>query len=323
MKVEIAESLFADFSNSSMLSTASRLAWEERHRVSVVEDGSSSFKNWLDQHPAAVSEEWELINDLAIRLEALEPATSSVVITDVSVSNWTLKTPHVSLADGVALLRAPFEVLVENARNDRAFLMSMATIEQRRRLAELEDKNWLRFSGAGGIGEMKMLLETFAYQRSQTRFVTWVAHDSDALQPNSPSMEALEVRNLCNGRAIGHHMLTRRAIENYLPMASLEAWARRQPGERLALYRAYDRMSEAQRSHFNMKGGFKGDAARGSEMGALYDDLSLKRRAALAGGFGNRIAELYREEGGVLDEHADVSRGEVQLAVGDLLGLLN
>jgi hypothetical protein len=323
MKVDIPEILFLDFANSSMLFSLSRFAWEEKHRLFIVEDGSGAYQAWLDAYPEVTREEWELVTDLSIRSEALEPSTLSILLSETEEADWGSIVAKVPISDGLNLLRAQFEVFVENARNDRAFLMSMATPEQRSKLAEHEAKDGVRFNGAGGIGEMKVLLETERYRRASARYLTWVAHDSDALQPGAPSDQAQAVGNVCEALGLKHYMLERRAIENYLPLPSLEAWARSKPLKRLKLFRAYSRLSDQQRWHFNLKGGFHDDSPRAHEAGSLYDDLSEAAKISLATGFGKRIGELYGEDGAVTDEHFDLSRNEVQAAVAHLLGLLN
>ena len=170
---------------------------------------------------------------------------------------------------------------------------------------------------------MKALLETEHYQRPQTRYLVWVAHDSDALRPGVPSEQAEAIRELCNTLRLPHYMLERRAIENYLPLPSLEAWARRNPAKRLAKYRAYSRMNDGQRCHYNLKGGFQDDVPRAEAAGSLYEEVSKASKRSLNSGFGKRIAELYGENDGVTDEHHDVSRIDVQAAVAHLIGLLN
>ena len=138
MRVDIAEALFSDFGNTSMLFSLARFSWEDRHRLFVKEDGSGAFEAWLTAFPEAVRDEWDLVTDLSFRSEALSPSTLSIAVSDAGTTNWDAATATISLPAGLTLLRSIFEIFVENARNDRAFFMAMATPEQRKRLVELE-----------------------------------------------------------------------------------------------------------------------------------------------------------------------------------------
>jgi hypothetical protein len=101
-------------------------------------------------------------------------------------------------------------------------------------------------------------------------------------------------------------MLQRRCMENYLPVAAL---LQRWPHEGEAHHRAqaFGRMSEAQRAHFNLEAGFRGDQKRLAPDGtdaeqkpavdALYASVLRPDRQRLDEGFGKKkLRELFTPE---------------------------
>ena len=124
-------------------------------------------------------------------------------------------------------------IFVENARNDRAFLLAFADPDQRRRLEHAEQRGWLVYTG-GGIGEIQKALETTMSPSSW--FVahrTWALCDSDAATAGSPGRASTTITHLLRrlerrmGRPAGWAgtALARRAIENYAPPDRVRSWA--------------------------------------------------------------------------------------------------
>jgi hypothetical protein len=106
------------------------------------------------------------------------------------------------------------------------------------------------------------------------------------------------LRGVCLERRVPYHRLQRRAIENYLPVRALEAWAYlgtekvRTPRRRAVA--AFASMSEAHRHHYNMKGGFERDRRDPSAgIPELYGELADHKD--LQSGFANDIAVLFQE----------------------------
>lgn len=126
----------------------------------------------------------------------------------------------------------------------------------------------------------------------------WVLFDSDALEPNRPSKEANEKRELCEASRVPYHQLQRREIENYLPRQVLRTWAERSPGNVRAARRrkalAFAGLLPEQRYHFNMKDGFVGDRGVPGGIPALFSDCAAHRD--LQSGFGRDIASLFQKK---------------------------
>lgn len=151
---------------------------------------------------------------------------------------------------------------------------------------------------------MQALIEQRKHEPARA-YRSWAIFDSDALVPYKPSSEARNKSEACQASRVRHHMLVRRAIENYLPHEELNSLIPQTPKtlpQRKAVG-ALGRLRPDQRAHFNMKSGFQGDQKRlgpgGSDVhqkptvDAHFDDVRANDRHALATGFGSDIARLF------------------------------
>lgn len=148
--------------------------------------------------------------------------------------------------------------------------------------------------------------------------------DSDAMRPHGPRErpedvdgdQARNVRRAAGDPGVGVHLhvLRRRAIENYLPIAALQ---RGTSGQDRAIA-ALNRLSSAQRHHFNMKEGFVKDAPHAARAGNLYEAVPPRARERLAGGFGTDIAKLFARTVKFDDVDGD-GRAEVHAFVTEIL----
>jgi hypothetical protein len=266
-----------------------------RHRVVV--DAGPHYNRW---HEALDAWSTLLVDETlvwSIREEATEPARHTIRVRSVPQSRWSLPVPEVMLDDAVRLLAQPFRLLLEHRRDDFRFLLMMCTAEERMFLRERVEAEWLEVETCGGITEVEVrateLRETWA---SSVRAAALC--DSDALEPGQPDLQAKRVQKACDrleppGEPIHHHILERRTIENYLPIAVLEGWRGRartkDRAKRDALLKAFRALSSAQKAHFPMKKGLNGDMKR-SQQGPLFVGMTGPKKDALAEGFGRDIA---------------------------------
>lgn len=84
-----------------------------RHQIEVVPQHAPLCRHWLSEHAGRVGTYYQHIFDSSLRELATNTTTSVVRI------------PDVSLLDALYLLRTPLSVLVENERNDGAFLRAV------------------------------------------------------------------------------------------------------------------------------------------------------------------------------------------------------
>lgn len=275
-----------------------RYPLDERHRVDV-DVTHPAVAGWLAAQAAGIREEVEQALEYSALAEALEPSYTAVDVVRAAPSDYLANPVRVCLDDARRFLDSPFEILLEDARSDRAFLERMLTSEERRFFASRIQAGFVRVEHGGGVESMtKRVTQEAVNPANQHKL--WVLFDSDAMQPGTPSTASKALRAAC--RDVAHHQLRRRYAESYLPHQALHGWAtalpRRSAREgRLERCRAFVAMTDDQRHHYNMKHGFNGDADRtDATAGDLYAGVSPEARRALAHGFGVDIAELFAGE---------------------------
>lgn len=175
---------------------------------------------------------------------------------------------------GAQSFAATTKILVENARNDGAFVRRMLPPSWRDRLQRWEEAAWAEFENGGGLPELRKMLEGLEIPRVSRRVAIF---DSDALRPDEPSKESARAWDVCGKKAVEPLQLKRRAAENYLPVATLVAWSAQK--ERV---RAFKRLTPEQRHHYPMRDGLEKDHAP-----ELFANLSKRDREALMAGFGD------------------------------------
>jgi hypothetical protein len=314
VKVVIEAGTFADQLAQATVNTLLQFGLSGQHRISLEDPDSDHYRHWHAGLPKVLQDAWDLVLSDATNAEAREASRVEIRIAAISECDWSGNPPRLPLSVAFRLLCQPFRFLLENGRNDRSFLLAVASPDQRRVLHDMEGHGFLEFVGAGGIGELCQILEESVARHPRHRAKLMIITDSDALHPGDRSPEAQRVAADCEKAMVAVHILRRRAIENYLPMNSLRKWMQERPGIRRALFEAYCHLTPEQRHHFNMKRGFAGDlAVRGRSCGTLYSEVPPGERDLLQCGFGSSIADLFKGPL-VTDDDLDRDGGRVELA---------
>lgn len=278
------------------------LGFDGRHLIQVEPPDADELSNWLDKQSNQIRDECEWVFESGYSLDRDEYGQLSaftIQVAHVDKPQWLQKIPVLPLKIALKFLSQDFIIFVENRRNDSAFLRATATGWRKDKLEELLNNGWVKFEGGGGIGEILKWIEEIANipEKCQRSFALF---DGDALKPNEPSQQSNEVVTACKKIKIPYHQLKRRAIENYLPFAALSAWMgmavhqKIQGVSKKQLLNAFKQLSSEQRHHFNMKKGFKGDENK--KLGDFYDDIPNEVKKILERGFGEDIAELFKEQ---------------------------
>ena len=291
-----------------------------RHRVLVPDSPAPLWEAWLGALSPSVAAACRAVLDLSIRLEATEPAKHSVRIVTGGPSDWTTSVPRLVTSDALHLMHRPYRVLLENARADGAFILAMATAEERTFLQGRLDSEWLEFESCGGI-EGLITRAVGLRPRDDTRVRCSALFDSDASRPGAPSASAVSATASC-GDVIHHYQLSRRAVENYIPSPALERWGRERVPRQLAArrkgkVRAFRRLTTEQQRHFHMKRGFVSPEA--ARMEPFYAGVSARDRGLLATGFGGRIGQLLARDAFESEMRADDGWTELRPFIGELI----
>lgn len=333
MRVVLTTELFARSVRSLDILALFQMAMEGvsgRHRIEVEDELAKSYEDWLSHRSVEEQEACKQSLRASLSESSLCPSSVSIWVSGSDSSDWSLKEPRLSLQDALILLGRPLSILVENKRNDRAFLRCFLDPNQLKLVDEHERRGWLVFEHGGGLPEMIQIVRDVIKPTDWSRLRYYVVSDSDALRPGEPSPKAKELRGVC-GQKIHYRMLKRRNIENYLPRQTVEHWATEgsatERARKQAKVEALFRLSEPQRHHYNFKKGFAGDvdlAEAGRTAGDLYDLVPLSDRTELNTAFGSAIAKQFGEVGKVHESalRLDGSWAEMEPVVADLLAFL-
>ncbi|WP_069471530.1 hypothetical protein [Candidatus Marithrix sp. Canyon 246] len=302
MRVILKAEMFAcQHINQLDLISLIKLGFDCRHLIQVEPLDANEVSNWLDKQSDDIRDECEWVFESGYSLDRDEYGQFSpltIQVADVDKPQWLLKVPVLPLKIALKFLAQDFIIFVENRRNDSAFLRATATGWRKDKLEELLKNGGIKFEGGGGIGEILKWIEEIANfpEKCQRSFALF---DSDALKPNKPSKQSTKIVTACK-EIIPYHQLKRRAIENYLPYGVLSAWMGMNVHQKIQdvskknIVNAFKQLSYEQRHHFNMKKGFKADENK--DVGDFYDNISNEVKKTLEHGFGDDIAELFKEQ---------------------------
>ncbi len=263
---------------------------DRRHTLVVPPQSSDALDGWLETHFAPRSSARRRILRVVSAGSAMYPnmsAQTAKITVVPGPTDW--KEGQLTPCHAVRLLHRPLRLLVENRRNDAAFLRCMAEPADRRQLDEAVEKGWIEFEMGGGIPELAARIDELAganlgdHTKMIERARTWTMFDRDA-HPDDRSKES-EVSRAIREKAeaiqipwpLAVHQLERRAVENYVPGPTLRTWwcahsptTAKDTGEKEKLRRqrlveafltpeSAGGLSPKARHHYNMKKGLKRD----------------------------------------------------------------
>lgn len=298
MRLNLHKSIFTD-KNDIELSQI--LVEAYRRRISVHIEEQDSYEAWLANRPKLDQIKWDLLVKSSASLH-MTAKTSCIfqVRDDVGEPDWEADIPIVTVDDVDYLVKLPITIALENGRNDRNFLLSASKAGLRERLMELEKQKALVFDGPGGINELINNMKGSYISHLANRHKFWLLFDGDAPVPDRFSEDSVTLKNLCEeNKFVNHHRLSRRSIENYLPVSgspnieklcSFFEVSGDDREELMSQLTCFSSLSEEQRYHYHMKEGLKKPSCKNS---GLYDGLDRKVKKLIGRGFKVRIDSLY------------------------------
>lgn len=293
MIILIHNELFSDSTSWRDLDSLLDRARDMRCYVDALNPESVSNNDWLNQLNPSRRADWINLTDWAARDKALfrlRPVVAAKV-TNPSVSQHRL-------ADVIRIVDRTMHVWVENDRGDRRFWLSMMTENQRSMFLDFEMREIFQFSSRGGLNELRVSLEEQIARGAFRERDCWVLFDSDGAFPAHRSKEAIAMADFCDDSRIPYYCLSRRAIENYIPLSALWWWASNGDltiqRERQKKIEAFERMTTDQQQHYHLKTGWLKDPS--AEVKALYASLPESDVALLKGGIAKDIASLYHND---------------------------
>lgn len=190
-------------------------------------------------------------------------------------------------------LNQPLYVLVENAQSDGAFLDAMIHAFGRKALSDAQTEGWWQIKHLGGFGETEKMIEALQAQSTGICRI-FVLADSDREYPHHETATIKKVEPCCISKRIPFHILTKRKIENYLPVDVLA----HVPRKRKKTYKAFLNLNSNQKDFYEMKSGFSKKVKKigqfPASQAAIFKNIPPKTLSNLHGGFGPDIWEYFK-----------------------------
>jgi hypothetical protein len=198
-------------------------------------------------------------------------------------------------------LGKPLKILMENRITDGAFLDTILTLLADPEVMQLKEgcDKALTYDSPGGCGQLPKLVEDTHAAADQSnippRMVVFA--DSDSSWPGEFPKAADAIRQTCLRLGVPHVILSKRAIENYVPNEVIAEW-RGEP-EQTNIRPKIDallRLTPAQRDHFHFKSGLRlanrKPEERHPQEDQLYASVPPQDRDLLESGFGRKFIQI-------------------------------
>lgn len=240
MIIWLDDALFNGTKSDIDLLSLLRQAAQRRHTLVISSSPHAMFSDdkphlttWLAQNLTE-----KLLIEVRFLLERLRMISSNLVTRGKSRPIWVTEqsfpSPHACIVDLAQAIRAvtlPLHIMLENQLNDAAFLRTVMPPVWQAKLAAWESSGELRYVQAGGITEMKKLLDfhrrdanalrTFGLPSRIWLLTHFLIYDHDGKSKGSIGEGARALEKVLNKTEISRHRLWRRTQENYLPIATL------------------------------------------------------------------------------------------------------
>ncbi|MDI1450484.1 hypothetical protein [Polyangium sp. 6x1] len=289
-----------DHAHHGDLLTLFRIGLRGHHTIEVEPRKDPRFVAWLESEGLRTRQMCERALDRGLKRETRRRRAHTLRVAYVDTASWVeMKVP---VATALDFLRRPLVILLENERTDAHFLRTLTRLADGFDLGALEKETVVELRSRGGT-ENRMWLQDERRTREELLRL-WVLSDSDARRTWRDPLGncyrerlgalASELSSLCEKLGVPIHVLSRRSIENYLPLPVLDKWSE-DDEHRRELYEAFASLSDEQRYHYNMKSGFaqdKKDPDHARKVGELYKGLPEPTDRSLAHGFNKRAVKI-------------------------------
>lgn len=309
MRVVVDDAVFSTHGHDHLLHELLLSCRDGRHLIEVVPQSAPSCRKWLSDYAGRVGSYYQQILDSSVRELATNPTRS------------VLRIPEISIPDALNLLKMPLAILVENERNDGAFLRAVLRGPREPEWKRALERQWINFDSGGGMQEIEKRIQSSTAVDPRR---TYVIFDSDARRPEVPSTAARRLAALCGEAKLRTHVLKRRERENYLPLDALQLWVDESKRSTKAALRRllgqYRRLTDAQRHHFNMRRGLKADG----DDAPLFECVNNVLRQALQTGFGDDVGQIFDRPERLMDGWliSDGQGEEMQSVLDEILAML-
>jgi hypothetical protein len=279
MKIKFTSTLFEDRSNYHDLIFLVQLCYIDRRYdfvIDITEVHNSELYSDISPRDQVVIEEY------------FEKHMLSNDPIDFNIEREICKGSNsLTLDECKRMLSYPVLIVLENSRNDRYFIESLVSNFRKRSkiIQRYIDHNWIDFVNAGGCENIdNVLIEKFRNFQNLPKpahfyLRAFVLVDSDSEFPNQIKQSRSNLKLFLDQHNILYHILTKREIENYLPV---EAYDLLDGNTNFA--QVLKRLTPIQLDYIDIEEGFdrnKNFEHMPSEIKELFDSVSQADRTTL------------------------------------------
>jgi hypothetical protein len=292
MKVGFAMDVLQEDATWAVLDQIVYMLWERRHAWDVRDSWEIEQSNWIQSDLKGRAGKRNLETLAKFVTQSAYPSSGRMHSLTIDVTLSPQEPNELTPGDAIRCLQAPAYVLVENSTSDGGFLRAMICALNRVELFEAQQAGWWCLEHMGGFGDVeKRVQELRSRQPGPARLFVLV--DSDRKYPGHLTGTARKVEECSRATGVPYVILRKRNIENYLPAKILESVDKRAS-------RAFAKLTQIQKDHYNVKKGFRGDRF-GEEDGdpeqaRLFHGVMRPVIERLLEGFGSDVSSRFEAE---------------------------
>lgn len=299
MKVKIVTATFNSATHFESLDRILDHFLSGRHLWAIDDVDAIKQSMWLSTNDRVTRRNLEVLEKCFVAAATAGATLMHGIALDIDVKS--VAPLQLTPDEALEYLSQPAVVIVENEQSDGAFLAATTGAFERTDVWFAFENRWIELDHAGGYGEVEKRIERYV-ERTKGPYRVMVLADSDRMHVGHQSQTETHIRDVCTRHGVPFAILTKRTIENYLPVGALQRSTRRD------CYQAFLRLSTEQRDHYNMKKGFarddRGNPSVPAEQQQLFAHVPPRVLIDLIGGFGKEAWKLFVDARDVMSADA-------------------
>lgn len=145
--------------NRTSITVILHFAYEGATFIKLGNKDDAQVEAWLENCSKHDKERWKTVIAASVKAESKFRSIQKIIVTTNNInSNWNTDPPVINLNDAVTLAGQSKQLILENSRADRSFLLIMSDDQLRKKLLKLEEKGRINYSHGGGNGELRKQL---------------------------------------------------------------------------------------------------------------------------------------------------------------------
>ena len=256
MRITFGDSVLNDIDSWQGLRRVFDLIEDYRHTINPSHNLKSLLeRKWLE---SASESDQAWIGDVISHSMRYSYSSSEIDVTIEKTKGQSQAT--LTIAEAIKSLNKPVYVVLENSGNDGGFLKAVAKALNISEFSIAVSNGWIELIHGGGITGIPSRTVQILSQNIPGPIRIFILTDSDRRFPEddiSPGAES--VKNFATKENVRHAVLKKRAVDNYLPLKTIEVNFDTTKPEAERFLRAFATLNDLQKDYFPIKNGFKAE----------------------------------------------------------------